>query len=54
MNYEDALNKLQLQTLGERREALCLKFAKQCLKIEKMKDLFPRRVRLHENGKEKQ
>ena len=54
MNYEDALNKLQLQTLGERREAMCLKFAKLCLKIEKMKDLFPRKVRLHENGKEKQ
>ena len=51
MNYEDALNKLQLQSLGERREAMCLKFAKQCLKIEKMKHLFPRKVKHHDMAK---
>mgnify|MGYP001398576655 CR=1 FL=1 len=48
VNYDDALNKLQLQSLGERRDEMCLKFAKQCLKIEKMKGLFPRKVRHHE------
>ena len=30
VSYEDALDKLQLQSLEERREAMCLKFAKQC------------------------
>ena len=51
VTYKDALNKLQLQSLGERREAMCLKFAKQCLKIEKMKELFPRKVRHHDMAK---
>ena len=30
--YKDALEKLSLE---ERREQMCLKFAKQCLKLEK-------------------
>ena len=46
--YEDALDKLQLQSLEERREAMCLKFAKQCLKIQKMKHLFPKKVKSHD------
>ena len=36
-----------LQSLEERREAMSFKFAKQCLRIEKMKGLFPRRVSGH-------
>ena len=48
MTYEDALMKLGLQSLEERREAMSLKFAKQCLKIVKMKGLFPRRVSGHD------
>ena len=47
VTYEDALVKLGLQSLEKRREAMCFKFAKQCLKIEKMKGLFPRRVSSH-------
>ena len=39
------LNLLELENLSERRESLCLQFAKKCLKNEKMKDLF------HENQK---
>ena len=39
-NYEDALKKIGLVTLEERREQMCLKFAKECLKLEKMKKLF--------------
>ena len=34
-NYEDALKKIGLVTLEERREQMCLKFAKECLKLEK-------------------
>ena len=48
MTYEDALAKLGLQSLEKRREAMCFKFAKQCLKIEKLKGLFPRRVSSHD------
>ena len=40
--------KLGLQSLEERREAMRLKFAKQCLKVEKMKGLFPRKVNGHD------
>ena len=40
--YEDALERLGLVTLEERREQMCLKFAKQCLKLEKMRQFFPR------------
>ena len=41
INYEDALEKLNLQTLDKRREVLCLSFAKKCLKNEKVKKFFP-------------
>ena len=39
--YEDALKRQGLVTLEERREQMCLKFAKQCLKLDKMKQFFP-------------
>ena len=45
--YEDALKKLGLVTLEERREQMCLKFAKQCLKLDKMKQFFPRNKNGH-------
>ena len=41
-SYVDALRILGLETLDKRRERMCLKFAKQCLKLSKMKDLFPK------------
>ena len=45
--YEDALEKLRLVTLDERREQMCLKFAKQCLKLDKLKLLFPKHQSSH-------
>ena len=39
--YRQSLKELRLDTLEKRREILCLKFAKKCLKNEKLKDLFP-------------
>ena len=39
--YEDSLLKLNIQSLEERRLDLNLKFAKQCTKNEKFKNLFP-------------
>ena len=40
-NYKEALEILKMESLDERRTRLCLKFAKNCLKHEKMKRLFP-------------
>ena len=39
--YKQSLKELRLDTLERRREILCLKFAKNCLQNEKMKNLFP-------------
>ena len=38
---------LKIQTLDDRREALCLSFAKKCLKNEKVKGLFPLKQSKH-------
>ena len=40
-SYEQALDILNLDTLDDRREILCLKFAKKCAKHRKTKDMFP-------------
>ena len=40
-NYEKALEMLNLDTLNERRRKQCLKFAKDCLKHEQMRQMFP-------------
>ena len=40
-NYEQALNYLNLDKLSKRRDDLCLRFAKKCLKMNKTKDMFP-------------
>ena len=40
VSYNNALKILGLETLDKRRDKMCLKFAKQCLKLNKMKDLF--------------
>ena len=34
-SYSDALSALRLKSLKDRREELCLRFAKNCLRIEK-------------------
>ena len=39
-SYQDALNTLALETLFDRRESLCLKFAKKGLKLAQFKDMF--------------
>ena len=46
-NYNEGLKKLNLKRLDIRRENLCLNFAKKCLKNEKLKNMFPKRSRLH-------
>ena len=39
--YEEALDWLNMKTLDQRRLDLSLKFAKSCLKNEKVKNFFP-------------
>ena len=48
INYKNSLKELNLETLEKRRETLCLKFAKNCLKNEKLKDMFPLKKIKHE------
>ena len=40
-SYNQALALLQMKSLKDRREELCLKFAKKCLRIEKFQKYFP-------------
>ena len=46
-NYENALKVSGLQSLDDRRDAISLKFAKSCLKIENFRKLFPEKVLKH-------
>ena len=39
-NYEKGLKELNLENLDERRKQICLKFAKNCLRNEKVRDMF--------------
>ena len=50
-SYKEGLDILKLDTLDERRKKLCLKFAKNCLKHEKMKKLFPLSNKNHQMKK---
>ena len=47
-SYKNALNKMDLQTLNERRETLCLNFAKKCVKNEQFKQMFPLNIQKSE------
>ena len=40
-SYQSGLNKIGLQTLDERREEICLNFARKCVKNEQFKQMFP-------------
>ena len=47
-SYKEGLKYLKMETLDERRRQLCLKFAKNCLKIEKVKGMFKKKTNLHD------
>ena len=53
INYKDALKILKIEDLDTRRENLCLKFAKRCLKTEKVKGLFEKQESNHRMLKRK-
>ena len=50
-NYEKALEKANLQTLAERREILCLKFATTSTQNEKTDKFFPLNQKQHKMNK---
>ena len=52
-NYTDGLKILKLENLKRRREQLCLRFAKNCLKNEKVRNMFPNNQSLHKMEKRK-
>ena len=42
---------LNIETLEDRRRSLCLKFAKKCLQVEKLKKMFPKKLTMHDMSK---
>ena len=52
--YKNALHELNMESLEKRREILCLRFAKNCLKNEKVKNLFPLKNSDHKMTKRKE
>ena len=47
LGYKKSLQKLDLETLYDRREQLCLNFAKSCIKNPKFNDMFPKNIKKH-------
>ena len=45
--YKKGLTTLNLETLEERRENLCLRFARKCVRNEKTKSMFPLNIKEH-------
>ena len=46
-NYTDGLSQLNLKTLSNRRDEMCLNFAKKCLKNDKVKNMFSKKDKSH-------
>ena len=47
-SYSDTLKSLKIDTLFERREKLCLRFAKKSLSVDNFKHLFPQYKKQHD------
>ena len=45
--YRNALNALYFETVEERRENLCLRFARKCVRNDKTKAMFPLNKKAH-------
>ena len=45
--YKKSLDKLEMETLNDRRDQLCLEFAKSCVKNPKFSDMFPKNTKTH-------
>ena len=53
-SYSQTLKELDIMRLSERRELICLKFAKNSLKLNNFKKLFPEHKNLHDMKTRKQ
>ena len=51
ISYKNALDVMKMDSLEMRRQNLCLKFAKQCIKNEKLKNMFPKNQNKHRMDK---
>ena len=51
-NYIECLKKLNIGGLNSRRKKLCLKFARNSLKNDKVKSMFPTNITEHKMKKE--
>ena len=47
VGYKNSLLKLDMENLSDRRNDLCLKFAKKCVKNPKTKHMFPETMKKH-------
>ena len=47
IGYQQGLAHIGLENLKERRENLCLEFARKCLKNDRLKHMFPRNSNIH-------
>ena len=47
-SYSGTLKQLGILRLSERREVICLKFAKNCLRLENFRKLFPKHASKHD------
>ena len=47
IGYQQSLAKLGIEKLSERREQLCLNFAKKCLRNQKTAQMFPENLKTH-------
>ena len=45
--YQEALQRLNIQTLKERRKQLCVNFAQKCLETSKTKHMFRSNIKKH-------
>ena len=52
-SYENGLDKLNIQNLENKREELCLRFAKNNLENKKVMNMFPKNSSTHEMKKRK-
>ena len=48
ISYKKRLAKLDLETLSNRREFLCLNFAQKCVKNKKTEHMFPLNIKQHD------
>ena len=50
-SFENALKVMNMDTLDKRREKLCLRFAKSCLRHDRMRSMFPMKRTSHSMNK---